>query len=215
MFYVYLDFTDDGRVFYVGKGSGRRALEYRRNKKHTRIRKTFGCKRKIVFQSLSEEDVFRKETALVEYFNTFTTDWKTGIACNFTRGGDGARGAIRSEETREKISANNERTKESRQLKCSINNAMRNPVIKAKVVKSITGVPKSPSHRAALSKAKMGSPPTRGTTGMKMELESKDKMSKTRKGIPKNGSHRENIKNAVVGTLRKSLYDSSKIQLSS
>ena len=192
-FYVYVDLTIDGKVFYVGKGSGRRAFEFRRNSKHRRISKKFGRVRKILFYTDVEAIAFKHEAALITYFGTFTTSWTKGIECNFTFGGDGASGAIRSKKTREKIRRNNERTKISRKLKCSQNNAMKRPEVVAKVSKSLTGVPKSPIHRKNLSKSKQGCPPTRGTTGMIFDQETRLRMSLSQKQIAKSKSHKEKI----------------------
>ena len=100
-FYVYVDFReDDGRPFYVGKGSRARVkLEKKRNPLHTNIKNKHGMVRKILFETYSEQEAFQKEVELIQELKTHI-DFGEGGA-NFTLGGDGTTGYKWNEEQRE------------------------------------------------------------------------------------------------------------------
>lgn len=90
-FYVYLHKTPDGRVFYVGKGSKKRAFELspsRRNKYHNNIVKKYG-KDKIEIQLIPcayETEAWMLERALI------VAHGQDSKLANFTNGGEGAAG---------------------------------------------------------------------------------------------------------------------------
>lgn len=108
IFFVYLDKTNEGKIYYVGKGSKDRIQQKKRNKKHKAISEKFGLNREIVFETNDEVEAFAKEIELISLHQTFTTDWShQTIVCNFTLGGDGASGLYyeKTKEHREKISA--------------------------------------------------------------------------------------------------------------
>lgn len=108
LFFVYVDRTDAGEVFYVGKGNYWRVLDPRRNKKHRRVAARCGFNREIVWETPDDRAACAFEQQLIEFFGTYTTDWSDlTIACNFTLGGDGMRmpGHRCDVATRQKISA--------------------------------------------------------------------------------------------------------------
>lgn len=108
MFYIYIDWTleEIARPFYVGKGLEARTRNIERNKKHKNVRNKWGYRREIVFQSDNEQECFSKEIETIAQYHTYVQDCDSSeIACNFTKGGDGATGFVRSIETRQKISA--------------------------------------------------------------------------------------------------------------
>jgi len=107
VFFVYVDWTLEAapRPFYVGKGICSRVAGLRRNRKHTRIAKNYGFRRETIWSTSSESEALAYEIQLVEFFGTFTTDWKNGVECNFTLGGDGCSGRKASEKTIQKLRA--------------------------------------------------------------------------------------------------------------
>lgn len=89
MFYVYVDYTKESppRPFYVGKGNESRVANLKRNRKHTSIKNKYGIERKIVLETLNEQEAFDKEINLIKELNT-----QKGIGCNMTSGGEGIKG---------------------------------------------------------------------------------------------------------------------------
>ena len=105
VYYVYVDFTDNGVPFYVGKGLLRRVLALRRdrNKKHTWVRKNFGQHRLIIGCDENESFVLEQEVMLIDTLETFNSDYTdySDVKCNLTRGGEGSSGHIPSDKTRQ------------------------------------------------------------------------------------------------------------------
>ena len=101
-FYVYVDWTTDDshRAFYVGKGCLKRIRQTHRNKRHSKIMLEHGMKREIVLTTQNEQEAFAAEVRLIQEYHTFCTEG----GANFTLGGDGATGSIRSEEQRSNLS---------------------------------------------------------------------------------------------------------------
>lgn len=97
-YYIYSYLREDLSPYYIGKGSGRRAYtkgpkEVRPPRDKSRVR--------ILKADLTEEEAFLLEKLYILMFGRI--DLGTGILRNKSDGGDGASGAIRSEETKEKI----------------------------------------------------------------------------------------------------------------
>ena len=97
-YYIYSYLREDLSPYYIGKGSGRRAYtkglkEVKPPKDKSRVR--------ILKADLAEEEAFLLEKLYILMFGRI--DLSTGILRNKSDGGDGASGAIRSEETREKL----------------------------------------------------------------------------------------------------------------
>lgn len=84
-FYTYeWFFVDTGKVFYVGKGHGRRYKERRdRNDKFKKYISKYECASRIVNQNLTEEESFQKEIEEIAKYKA--VGW---CECNFTPGGD-------------------------------------------------------------------------------------------------------------------------------
>lgn len=106
-FYVYEHWrTDTNQCFYVGKGYGKRAWDFRRNRnEHFKnivakvVRTGFRVDVVLVKESLSESEAFDYETELVAYYRN------NGVRlANQTFGGEGKAGWVPSEETRKKWS---------------------------------------------------------------------------------------------------------------
>lgn len=100
-FYVYLHRRADSKeVFYVGKGSGRRAwnTQYRSEYWH-RVAGKYGVEIEMAAEGLTEADAFALEIELIAHHKA------RGVRLvNATIGGEGASGAKRSDETRRRLS---------------------------------------------------------------------------------------------------------------
>lgn len=104
IYYGYIDYTDEGIPFYVGKGNLGRVKALVRNKKHRHIMNTYGQHREVMFASSDEIAVFQWEIATILDLHTFVKDpLATYYACNMTKGGEGPSGHVHSSEAREKI----------------------------------------------------------------------------------------------------------------
>jgi len=97
-YYTYAYLREDKTPYYIGKGTGNRI-----NCKQ-RIIKPPKDKSRIIFlkQNLTEEEAFRHEIYMIDVFGR--KDLGTGILHNRTDGGDGVSGAIRSDETKKRMS---------------------------------------------------------------------------------------------------------------
>lgn len=91
-FYVYEHIRPDtGRVFYVGKGKGRRAYwRNGRNRYWSAIASAHGFEVVIVSSGLSEQEAFELEVKLISQHG------RSNLA-NYTNGGDGASGAKKTD----------------------------------------------------------------------------------------------------------------------
>ena len=96
-FFVYVHKrNNDGRIFYVGKG-----CRYRHHSKWARtaywhnIVNKYGYTAEIVKNNLTQDEAYALEIKLIKKYKHL------GL-CNLTDGGDGARGALVSEDTRAK-----------------------------------------------------------------------------------------------------------------
>lgn len=103
-FYAYIHCKPDGTPFYVGKGVLARVAKKNRphNPRHTRILNKYGADKVLVgkMECSTEDIAFDLERGLIKRLR------KMGVGIvNLTEGGDGASGAVRSPETRSKMSA--------------------------------------------------------------------------------------------------------------
>ena len=112
-FYVYQLVTNDGEIFYIGKGSGERMFKHIKIAKSKSINRTKNPKLynkissilnkggyvipEILFESDVEEQCLQKEVSLIK---------EIGLdkLCNLTEGGEGTSGYKLSEETKKKMS---------------------------------------------------------------------------------------------------------------
>lgn len=102
-FYGYIHCRPDGTPFYVGKGDDARVAIKKRyhNKHHMNILNKYGEENILVgkMECSTEEFAFDLERGLIKRLR------KMGVSIvNLTDGGDGASGAVRSPETRAKMS---------------------------------------------------------------------------------------------------------------
>jgi hypothetical protein len=103
-FYTYAYLRKDRTPYYIGKGEGNRA--YNKHQKGISVPKD---KSRILFlkQNLLEEEAFKHEIYMIAVFGR--KDLGIGILRNRTNGGEGASGAIKSEETKRKLSESKKR----------------------------------------------------------------------------------------------------------
>jgi len=92
IFYVYVHKRNDtGSVFYVGKGSGRRAFwKNGRNKHWHSIVDKHGYSVEIISSDMTEDDAFILEKSTIQKYGRKNL-------CNYTDGGDGSSGSVRTE----------------------------------------------------------------------------------------------------------------------
>ena len=105
-FYVYEHIRlDTNEVFYVGKGTGRRAYETkgdRRSEHWKRVHNKVGSYVKLLVENVDEELAFLVEIERIDQLKKLNTP-----LINKTIGGDGATGYKHSEESKAKISISN------------------------------------------------------------------------------------------------------------
>lgn len=86
--FVYVDYTSDGRPYYVGKGKTKRVQNPKRNIVHERITQKHGCQRKIELITSIEQLAFDYEIELIAEYKT-----QCGVighwGANLTSGGEG------------------------------------------------------------------------------------------------------------------------------
>jgi hypothetical protein len=171
-FFVYVDFRgDDGKPFYVGKGTERRVQELKRNVVHSRIKNKHGMFRKTVFETHSEQESLEKEIQLIRELQTHIDHGNGGA--NFTLGGEGISGYKHSDEQREKMSETHkkrwedpkQREKKSesskklwedpeyrKKLKESMESVHNDPVVRKKMSESSKKLWEDPVYREKVSK---------------------------------------------------------------
>ena len=120
IYYTYAFLREDRTPYYIGKGKGNRA--YRRRDKGIKPPKD-KSKILILKQNLTEEESFRHEVYMIAVFGR--KDLGTGILHNRTDGGDGASGAVVSDETRRKMSEALKGKPRSKEIRRKISEAHR------------------------------------------------------------------------------------------
>lgn len=142
-FYVYVHRREtDGLPFYVGKGHSKRAWVFsKRNKYWKNTKNKHGILVEIVFENLSEEEAFDCEKNTILEFKHFGYP-----LTNMTFGGEGVKGLIVSEETRNKISisSRNRVVLDETRLKLSIANSGKKLTEQHKKKLSLARLGKSP-----------------------------------------------------------------------
>jgi hypothetical protein len=136
-YYTYAYLREDKTPYYIGKGKGNRIYDKRKTTKPPKD------KSRIIYlkQNLTEEEAFRHEIYMIDVFGR--KDLGTGILHNRTDGGDGASGAIRSEETKKKMSEAKKGKTPSEETRRKLSDAQK-------------GKTRSEEHKRNLSDAKKG-----------------------------------------------------------
>lgn len=103
-FYIYAHYRNDtGEVFYIGKGEGNRHKSKQgRNPYWHNIVQAHGYKIEILQHYESEEDAFHAEQELISELGR--KDLGKGLLVNMSDGGEGASGAVRTPEQRQRYS---------------------------------------------------------------------------------------------------------------
>lgn len=129
-FYVYEWFNvDTNEVFYVGKGSGKRAFDTKhRNKIFQEYYINNSCKVRIVKDNLDEESAFKLEKITIEQYKQ-----NNQCIANIAEGGYGGYNFIWTDEMREYKSKYNPMKDEKQRKRMSINNPMKKPEVAKKV----------------------------------------------------------------------------------
>lgn len=102
MFYTYAHYTSEGRLFYIGKGQGRRAYFFhKRNNYWNNVVAKYGKPEvKIIAEWSTEAEAHKHEIELIKQYRDAGEQ-----LCNLSNGGDGCSGLQHSEEFKAKISA--------------------------------------------------------------------------------------------------------------
>lgn len=145
--YLHIHAGEEGPViFYVGKGSAVRALSRcNRSSFWKRVAAKYGFETLIHTDDLSEQEAFKLERDLINSIGR--RDQGRGTLVNHTDGGDGASGAVRSEETKAKMSASHKGIALGRVL---------SPEHKANISAGGKGILRSAETRARMCAAQKG-----------------------------------------------------------
>lgn len=191
-FYVYLHRrATDGKVFYVGKGTGKRAFEksISRNAYWNRVVAKHGYIIEFYATGLQEWFALELEIQLIAYYGRENL-------CNLTDSGEGSSGYIFSKESKIKMSLikkGKKMTQETKnEMSISRKGKPKSDLAKAAMSIAFKGRIFTEEHKQKISKTK---------TGKKMSEESKIKMSISRTGI----KHSEETKNKIVESRSKAV----------
>ena len=181
MYYTYAYLREDRSPYYIGKGKGNRA--YKRCK--TDIKPPKDETRILILKNnLTEEEAFKHEIYMIAVFGR--KDLGTGILYNKTDGGEGASGAILSEEHKRKISQAQSGRTHSEKSKKKMSEAL----------KGKTKPPCSEETKRKLSEVKKGNKHMLGKT---LSEETKRKIGEANKGKTISEGTRRKISEANKG----------------
>lgn len=150
MFYTYIHKrATDESVFYVGKGTGRRAWSlHNRNKYWKNTQLKHGLIVQIVASWATEKEAFDHEKFLIKYYS----DLKCNLV-NMTKGGEGISGYSHSEQTIKKIKITLSKPEVKRKRSISQTGKQKTEEHKRKLSESLLGKPKTQSAIESVSKA--------------------------------------------------------------
>ena len=187
-FYTYAYLREDRTPYYIGKGTRNRIYST-----HRKGAKPPKDKSRTIFlkQNLTEAEAFRHEIYMINVFGR--KDLGTGILINKTDGGEGASGAIRSDETRKKMSDANKNPSEEtrRNMSEAQKGRTRSEETRRKISEKLKGKPRSKEIKKKMSETQKGHIVSEETRikiseklkGKPLSEETKRKMSRVRKGI--------------------------------
>lgn len=182
-FLVYAHYNFKGQVFYIGKGSLKRARERcsRSNYWKSYVAK-HGLVVKIWAENLTEQQAFAMEKEWIALYGRKHV--KTGMLVNLSEGGEGPSGVIpsaetiekrrlknvgqrRTEEQRAKFKITNKNNTFSEQARLAAKDALKNRVWTkemseehSKLLKGIKKPPRTPEHAQKIAEANKGKIPT-------------------------------------------------------
>lgn len=101
MFYTYAHYTPEGRIFYIGKGSGKRAYSHRHRNSYWRntVQKYGAPIVKIIATWNTAEEAYKDEIKLIKQYKELGEK-----LCNLCDGGEGNTGFKMPELAKQKIS---------------------------------------------------------------------------------------------------------------
>ena len=185
---------DKNEPFYIGIGNNiKRAYnKTRRSNMWKSIIAKTDYEVEILFENISWKFAKEKEKEFIELYGR--RDLNNGTLINFTNGGEGSLGLVRSEETRKKISEGLKGIKRSKETIQKIKDSQKGRVFseehKRKISESHKGKKLSEIHRKKISEGNKGRTPTEETIkkiskaniGKKHSEETKRKLSALNKG---------------------------------
>jgi len=170
-FYTYAYLREDKTPYYIGKGTGKRIYSTNRRVKPPKD------KSRVIYlkQNLTEEEAFRHEIYMIAVFGR--KDLGTGILINMTDGGEGCSGAIRSDETKKRMSK-----------------AKKGKIFSEEHKRKLSDAHKGENHSEE-RRIKIG----KGNKGKILSEETRKKMSEAKKGRnrpPRSKEHRRKLSEA-------------------
>lgn len=151
-YFVYVDLTSNLIPFYVGYGKSQRLKNKSRNQKHDNIARKYGQIRVIAFQTDVKTLAHEMEIQIMDDCQTLITKYPNNhFACNFKSGGAGGGEGFRSRG----FSGKHHTRSTIAKIKMTTTGRRQAPEHSSKIAASLTGQPKSETHRKALSHAKM------------------------------------------------------------
>lgn len=205
-FYTYAHYKADTKeIFYIGKGSGRRAYDSsQRSKFWKSVVAKHGFSVEILASWDCEKDAFSHEKFLIETFRSM------GFRlCNMTDGGEGVSGYKMDEQTLKRRSAAiwlaNQNPESKRKKSESLSRAFKGKKFseerKRKMSEQRKGKPLSESHRLSLSGKVITESHRRSLSEANARPGVKERrsaaISKTMKGMVKTDEHRRNLSEAA------------------
>jgi len=189
-FFVYVDYRkDDGKPFYVGKGTGSRVKDLRRNPLHTNIKNKHGIIREVVFETHNEQESFEKEIQLIGELQTHIDHGNGGA--NLTLGGEGGSGYKHADEHREKRSELNKKMWEDPEFRAMMKEKMRlgreDPEYREKMSESSKKIWEDPERREKRSEL---------TKKLWEDPERREKLSESLKKLWEDPERREKLSEA-------------------
>jgi hypothetical protein len=155
LYYVYVYLRRDGTPYYVGKGCGPRAWVRRKNGVNPPLDRT---RIRIVKAGLREQEAFEWECDIISILGR--VDLGTGCLRNKTDGGEGSSGAVKSEETRNKLSVAMSGENNPQYGKLGGSHASANRIVESSTRQKIseyqTGRERSKETRSKISESTMG-----------------------------------------------------------
>ena len=203
-FFVYVDYReDDGKPFYVGKGTERRVQDLERNVVHTRIKNKHGIIREVVFETHSEQESFEKEIQLIGELQTYVHYGKGGA--NLTLGGEGGSGYKFTEEQRESFKKLWEVPEYREKISESSKKMWEDPVFKEKMSEINKKKWEDPEYREKISESrkKMWEDPehrknmSESSKKMWEDPEYRENHSKKLKKVWEDPEHREKVSKGI------------------
>jgi len=190
-FYTYLHRrADDGKVFYVGKGKGKRAdSRDGRNPWWRAVAEKHGVDVSIAATWDNEESAFRHEIFLIKRMRELGQP-----LCNLTDGGDGASGRKHSNESKKLISEKNSGRKRTKEQNKRNSEARKGRHLPPEVCEKIRfankGQKRSDQARANISA---------GSIGKTISEDQRLKISAANKGLVRSEAARARISEALTG----------------